>query len=331
MQSPSGTLRFPPYLLGLLLAAASLGNAPESVQPKVANLQDGQLTIRLPESVDRCVLEGGHQGVKVRWEGGEVQLEGSAARSLRGIRSSHPLRVTGTLRLLHELRIDAPRIRIVGRLRGPSFALRSKGWLEVESTGALCATGGMVELDADIVSLVGSVRAERGSVILRARNVLHAGSLEALSEPEAAGAVEIECDRYIGTAQASINVDVDQAGQAGTIRLLARTRAFTSARYSASGSTGGSVWISGADLRLVGAHVDVSGRDAGGLLQIGTLSEEFAPAGKRGWLAKSLFVNDSTTLLAHSSGRAGEVVLGAKDRTDFLGTVAAVGRDGGRV
>ena len=322
----------PLVLLGLIALGSPTSTPGPQGDPA---LRDGVLDLRVGSdlSLDRWEICG--EGGRLWLHAGESRRDLGLASEARTIRSALALRLTGTLETAHSLRIEAPRLSIAGSVQAQSLSLQAEGLLELEPEGSLrLAPGAELRLEADYLSLVGSIDAPGGRLSVQARGFLHQGPivLDACHETAAGWAV-IDCDRYVGSIRGTL-LARDPAGLGGSIELLAKTSLFSSGRFDVSGAQGGSLWISGRDTRLVGAQLDASGVERAGAIRVGSESKDARPDGMNAWHADSFLSTRGTRFRADSaSGDAGEVVVGATRSTQFGGEVlvcSASGR-GGRV
>ncbi len=322
-------------IIGLLFCAASAYVSPKVAAASepisgdlVSVVEDGRLTVTLigEPSFPLPELTGSDDGLTLTWGGGSRRFSPDVMRTLREVRSNTHLRIAGTVHSDAPLALQAPTLSVVGRLSAPVLDLELGGVLEVESEGALVASGGLVAISADFLSLVGAVEAPGGTVRIRARAVLHAGPITVDGDAEhSVGRVEVSCERFVGTSSGVILARSPE-GQGGVIHVVASTRIFTSGSYVATGTHGGRVWLSGADTRLVAATLDASGFEQGGAVCVGTQSDRAQPGQESGWNANEILATAHTRLrAAGAAGSGGVVVVGANTSTAFSGVVQVCG------
>src|SRR5215211_5188064 len=187
----------------------------------------------------------------------------------------------------------------------------------VENTGRLRANGGRVELTAAAArTVVDSVINNTG--VVEANRIGKRGGTIVLSAATAASK---------GAAAPKQTVKV-----AGTLSAAAK-----------KGGKGGKVVVTGEDIQVTGAHVDVSGPAGGGTVLIGgdwgggsptsglvthpraRLENEKIPTAATVTIDRNTVINASAT----SSGTGGKVVVWSDEKTSFAGTILATGGPAG--
>jgi filamentous hemagglutinin family protein len=202
--------------------------------------------------------------------------------------------------------------------------LINSGKLEA-SAGRIGILGGMVihtgEADAS------SVVAEGGRILLKAGNALQSGSLSANGTTGGDIAVEVD-HRIIQTASAKLEAK-GSSGSGGSIRVQAGSDAsnndgiFSSATFDATGTSGGKISVTGADVTLLAATLDASGTQGGGTVHVGG---EWQGSGSLPH-AQKVLINSTTQIKADAiqSGNGGEVVVWSDIETNFQGKLSARG------
>src|SRR5215218_7481038 len=187
----------------------------------------------------------------------------------------------------------------------------------VENTGRLRANGGRVELTAAAArTVVDSVINNTG--VVEANRIGKRGGTIVLSAATAASK---------GAAAPKQTVKV-----AGTLSAAAK-----------NGGKGGKVVVTGEDIQVTGAHVDVSGPGGGGTVMIGgdwgggsptsglvthpraRLENEKIPTAATVTIDRNTVINASAT----SSGTGGKVIVWSDEKTSFAGTILATGGPSG--
>ena len=111
--------------------------------------------------------------------------------------------------------------------------------------------------------------------------------------------------------------DIILGGSDGTVAVSGKVRA------SGTSGTGGKVKITGRDIKLKGAQIDVSGKTGGGTVKVGGDRQG------KGTLQRAEVLDvDATTLInadANRIGNGGNVVLWSDKATRFAGTISAKG------
>jgi filamentous hemagglutinin family protein len=209
--------------------------------------------------------------------------------------------------------------------------------------GRLTERGGVVRLEAStLVANTGTIDASGdagGSISVGGKNVLLAGALRADGAQGDAGSVRVAASRRILQTAADVASASSAGGVGGAVLLEGGFDAegagqFLSGRTLATGATGGSIHITGAELTLAGASLDASGARAGGTILVGGGYQGRDPALRN---ADSVRVNGASRLdvSARESGDAGTAVLWSEKQTTFTGAIAArggaSGGDGGLV
>jgi hypothetical protein len=240
-----------------------------------------------------------------------------------------------------QLAVQASDITVQGSLRGSAIALAASDWLFVQATGDIGASrgdvGGPIDLVADKFANTGQIHADGrtgGQVAVAARNILNAGRITADGETGNGGFVGIDfTDSYVGTVAGITSAD---GGQGGSVRIDGGSsgRLYSSGTHEATGTRGGQVDLLGREVVLVGATVDASGSDGGGLVRIGGDFHGNNPAVVN---AQTVTVTGATTIRANSltSGSGGHIAVWSDGETEFAGSIAArggpQGGDGGFV
>jgi filamentous hemagglutinin family protein len=158
-----------------------------------------------------------------------------------------------------------------------------------------------------LIRNAGIIKADGGSVIISAATA-HEAARNAVNM---SGLVQA---RSIGGRSGSISIG---GGAGGDINISGRLRA------TARRGSGGAVTVTGRDITLAGATVDVSGGSGGGTVNIG--------GGRQGQgslqHADSVTIDKATTIRADAtaSGNGGNVVVWSDQLTRFAGTITARG------
>ena len=158
-----------------------------------------------------------------------------------------------------------------------------------------------------LISNSGTIRAPGGSVIISAATAVEA----ARNAVNISGLVEA---RTIGGQSGSIFIG---GGAGGDVNV--------SGRLSATGrqATGGAVTVTGQNVALQGATVDVSGKTGGGTINIGGGRHGQGPLQR----ADTVNIDNNSVLRADAtaSGNGGNVVVWSDQLTTFAGTITARG------
>uniref|UniRef100_UPI0013E98436 YDG domain-containing protein n=1 Tax=Rubrivivax sp. JA1026 TaxID=2710888 RepID=UPI0013E98436 len=201
----------------------------------------------------------------------------------------------------------------------------------VGNTGSIVAQGGQVTLSGGNVDLGGSVAArDGGRLLVQADYVGQSGTLDVSSAKGAGGAVQIQADTVIQTAQA--RVTADGATRGGSIAVTGSTGAeadssvYSSATFSARGGNGagGDIAVTAASVQLRAATLDASGAQGGRVRVGGGFQGGDITLGN----ATTVGVNASTVLRADAAGahgNGGQVVVWSDDKTLFAGRISARG------
>ncbi|MFL6936029.1 MAG: filamentous hemagglutinin N-terminal domain-containing protein, partial [Xanthobacteraceae bacterium] len=187
----------------------------------------------------------------------------------------------------------------------------------VENTGRLRANGGRVELTAAAArTVVDSVINNTG--VVEANRIGQRGGTIVLSAATAG-------TKGAGAPKQTVKLS-------GTLSAAAK-----------DGGKGGKVVVTGEDIQVTGAHVDVSGPAGGGTVLIGgdwgggspsgelvkhpgaRLENEKIPTAATVTIDRNTVINASAT----SSGTGGKVVVWSDEKTSFAGTILATGGPSG--
>ncbi|MFL5097984.1 MAG: filamentous hemagglutinin N-terminal domain-containing protein, partial [Xanthobacteraceae bacterium] len=187
----------------------------------------------------------------------------------------------------------------------------------VENTGRLRANGGRVELTAAAArTVVDSVINNTG--VVEANRIGQRGGTIVLSAATAG-------TKGAGAPKQTVKLS-------GTLSAAAK-----------DGGKGGKVVVTGEDIQVTGAHVDVSGPAGGGTVLIGgdwgggsptgglvkhpgaRLENEKIPTAATVTIDRNTVINASAT----SSGTGGKVIVWSDEKTSFAGTILATGGPSG--
>ncbi len=253
-------------------------------------------------------------------------LAGASAAGLRQIRLSGGGRADSlTLGTLMDSKALAVRsdgsVSVAGTVRAAGLTVTAAGLLDVEAGGRLAARGGFIALAADQLVNTGRIDAggtAGGTVSVKAHDYLGAGQVSAAGSSGAGGSVQIGFSHsYIDTATAMTTVS---GSTGGLISVRGGGRLFSSGRFLATGTSGGSVDLLGHEVLLVAATVDASGTAAGGRIRIGG---DYQGGGTLP-TAATVGVSPASSLRADGSP-AGLVIVWSAVQTTFSGTVSAHG------
>ena len=158
-----------------------------------------------------------------------------------------------------------------------------------------------------LINNSGSIRANGGSVVISAATA-HDAARNAVN---ISGVVQA---RTIGGRSGSISIG---GGAGGSVKISGRLNA--TARHA----VGGVVTVTGKDITLAGATVDVSGKAGGGTVNIGGGAQGRGPLQH----ADTVTIDGTTAIRADAtaSGNGGHVVVWSDQSTRFAGTIAARG------
>ncbi|MFG6430456.1 YDG domain-containing protein [Roseateles sp. LYH14W] len=202
----------------------------------------------------------------------------------------------------------------------------------VNNSGSISAQGGSVQLSGGNLDLGGSIAArDGGRISVQGDYVGQSGKLDVSSTQGAGGAVKIQAETIIQTAQAGIAAD--GATRGGSIAVTGSTGAdsrsiiYSSGTLSAQASAGqgGHVDLTAGSVQLRAATLDASGSTLGGRVRVGGgFQGGEADIGH----ATDVGVNASTTLRADAKGAhgdGGQVVVWSDNKTLFAGALSARG------
>ena len=196
----------------------------------------------------------------------------------------------------------------------------------VDQAGTISAQGGQVFVGGNaLVSVTGAIDVSggvAGDVRIEGGNILSAGVIDA-SGAARAGRIDIDASgRFVAVSSSSITAN---GPVGGAVAITADDGLFSSGTIEAIGraGAGGTVSIAGADITLVGAHVNASGTGAGGEIRIGFAGNVRAPQIN----ADVIDIAPSTTLAADATqnGDGGLVALWSRQRTSAFGAMSARG------
>ena len=190
------------------------------------------------------------------------------------------------------------------------------GFLQV----AVPSTGGG---DGPLIKHSGTIRANGGSVVMQA----------ATARDAARQAINLTGYVEARTIRGRSGAIVLGGGAGGIVTVSGKldasaTRTRRAAQPSTKLARGGSITVTGNDIRLQAATLDVSGRDGGGTVRIGG---DYQGGGTL-QRAATTSVDAATTIKADAtgSGTGGSVVIWSDIKTTFAGQISALGGpDGG--
>ncbi|MGE0596076.1 MAG: MBG domain-containing protein, partial [Hyphomonadaceae bacterium] len=195
----------------------------------------------------------------------------------------------------------------------------------VDQAGSISTQGGDVFIGGGLVSLAGDVEANGahgGSIRVEGGNILSAAALDASGRNSAGGVTIDASGRYIATTGSSITAN---GPVGGAVSISADDGIFSSGAIEAIGArgAGGAVALGGADITLIGAHVNASGQGGGGEIRIGYQGDVRNPNIN----ADSVDVAPSTSLRADalSHGDGGTIGLWSRENTNAFGEMSARG------
>ena len=174
------------------------------------------------------------------------------------------------------------------------------GFLQVALPTAAGDTGALIRNS-------GTIKANGGSVVISAATAREA----ARNAVNISGLVQA---RTIGGRSGAIVIGGGAGGDVKVTGTLAAT-----SRHG----TGGAVAVTGRNIKLEGATVDVSGKTGGGTVNVGGGFQGQGPLQR----ADTVSIDRDTTLRADakSAGNGGNVVVWSDQRTTFAGTITARG------
>lgn len=249
------------------------------------------------------------------------------------VHSDGGVTLAGPIGAAGRLAVTADSLDVQGTVEAGSLVLTTTGLLNVEATGRLIAgDGGSIAAAADYFVNVGQVRADGahgGQVSIRARDDLNAGTVSAAGTAGPGGQVQVSfTESYIDTVAATTTATgVGGAGGAVSVNGGSGGRLFSSGRFVATGTAGGSVDLSGHDVLLVGTAVDASGTAGeGGGVRVGGDSQGNNPAIPN---AQTVYVSPATSIRADGATGGGRVVVWSEESTAFGGGVSAHGGGAG--
>lgn len=202
----------------------------------------------------------------------------------------------------------------------------------VSNTGSISAQGGSVSLGGGNLDLGGSIAArDGGRITVQGDYVGQSGALDVSSTQGAGGAVQVQAETVIQTAQASIKADGVTRG--GSIAVTGGTGAGSGSTIYSSGTVsaqatagqGGGVDFTAGSVQLRAATLDASGATQGGRVRVGG---GFQGAEADIGNATTVGINASTVLRADASGttgNGGQVIVWSDDKTLFSGALSARG------
>jgi len=166
-----------------------------------------------------------------------------------------------------------------------------------------------------------------GDIAMRADSILATGTISADGEATG-GTIDIQArGRLLAMDSAEVSAQANN-GDGGGINVFAGESLFTSATYDATGNAGGNVKLSGDEVKLADAEIDVSGKYQGGDIRVGGgfKGNESGVAN-----ANNTQVNGTTTLTADAieSGDGGTVVVWSDGTSRFSGKISATAGDMG--
>ena len=221
------------------------------------NASTGTLTLL---SSSAQVSENTHGAVTITATGQDAFLLAPGA-ALQQIRTQGSLTLTGLVAVPGPLAIRASSITIHGTLDATDLTLASSGLINVDTGGNIAAT--TITATAGYFVDVGQVRStgNGGAISISAPTYLNAGVLAAPG-----GSIAIDfMTSYIDTAAAvtSVSGNGTAAGRV-TIDGSATGRLFSSGRFEAKGTDGGSIDLTGKDILLIAGNLDASASNGAG-------------------------------------------------------------------
>jgi hypothetical protein len=257
--------------------------------------------------------------------GDSLTLDGVTAAGDLAVQSDGAVTLAGDVGAAGRLTVSAASLDVQGTAHAVALLLNATGTLNVEATGGLIAdNGGSITAAADYFVNVGQVRADGasgGQVSVTARDDLNAGTVSAAGSAGAGGRVQIAfTESYIDTVTATTTASGTAAGGLVSVNGGSGGRLFSSGRFEAAGTSGGSVDLFGQDVLLVGAGVDASGAGGGGRVRVGGDFHGSNPAVPN---AQTVYVGPATSLRADGAG--GQLVVWSEQSTAFGGAASALG------
>jgi filamentous hemagglutinin family protein len=292
---------------------------------------DGLITLRVEHGALDALAE--NKGL-LQADNGQVLLTAKAADALARstVNNAGLVQARGLV-------AEGGTIRLVGD------GLVRAGQLDASSSKG---QGGSVKVEGGFVALDGAVRADGvrgGSVdVVAAGDLSAAAALSAAGTAGKGGSISLRSGASLAE-NSSASTSASGATDGGAIALQAGGSLLSSGKHDAYGAAGvgGRIDISGADVRLMGAHVDASGATQGGLVRVGGAFQggaqrADAPDADRftaRWgataniaSADATFINDSTALDVSARGAAGQggtAIVWSQQQTTMLGAIKASG------
>jgi len=204
----------------------------------------------------------------------------------------------------------------------------------VERNGTIRLEGAHALMNTGTISAAGEEGASGGEVRLSATNILQGGMIdvrgsEATIGNSTGGRVAIEATGSILQTQSAV-VRADGVGAGGDTTFDASSQGglYLSGTLSAAGTTGGTIKVLGADIRLAGTQIDASGAAGGGEILIGG---DYQGLNAQIPNAQEVVVGLGTTLdaSAKENGNGGKVIVWSETQTAFAGQIKARGGSSG--
>ncbi len=277
----------------------------------------------------------------------QISLSGSPADSLtlNGLTTTGGLTISsdggvtlaGNIDVAGRLTVTAATLDVQGAISGSSLVLSTTGLLNVKAGDSLFASaggnGGSITAAADYFVNDGQVDAggaQGGLVAITATDYLNAGLVSAAGNAGSGGQVQIDFTQsYIDTTSATTTASgVVSNGSRVIVNGGSSGRLFSSGRFDATGTFGGSIELLGHDVLLIGATVDASGTATAGRILIGGDYQGANPAVPN---AQTVDISSTTSVRTAAGGSApgGRVIVWSEASTIFQGDIEAQGGGAG--
>jgi hypothetical protein len=202
-----------------------------------------------------------------------LTLDNVSADSDLSVGADGTISVTGNLNVTGDLTLAAASLDIDGAVHTAAATLNCAGLLNVESCGSVAvqegSNGGSITATADSFVNVGQVLADGwrgGQVTITAPDYLNAGVVSAAGTDGVGGSVQIGFSQsYIDTT-AALTAASGTGAAGGQVRINGGSggRLFSSGRFDATGTMGGTIDLFGQNVFLIAATLDASGSAGNG-------------------------------------------------------------------